>query len=151
MLELCAQLPDNADFNPTRDYNQMSDPANLKTAITTALGKGKTADSYVNNPAKPTKRRSFQLSNVSTDMITNHDRVQFAKAYKNAYKVSVDGTIKTYTNSTYLMKATAYLIKDGNVTLSNSVYICLKDESKKDLAVGNMPVESSSSEQSQDP
>ena len=60
----------------------------------------------------------------------------YSKPYKNAYKVDGSGVITGYTNSTYLMKATAYLIKNGKVTLSNSVYICLKDESKKDYAIG---------------
>ena len=144
MFELCAQLPESATFDPSRDYNQVSNPDNLKTAILDALDDGKNSGSYVYNPSKPNKTRNFQLSNISTSDITNRDRVEFAKAYKNAYKVVGEDTIQ-YTNSNYLMKATAYIVKDGNVTLSNSLYICLKDEAGKDHAVGNMPIESSSS------
>lgn len=144
VFELCAQLPESATFDPSRDYNQVSNPDNLKTAILDALDDGKNSGSYVYNPSKPNKTRNFQLSNISTSDITNRDRVEFAKAYKNAYKVVGEDTIQ-YTNSNYLMKATAYIVKDGNVTLSNSLYICLKDEAGKDHAVGNMPIESSSS------
>ena len=36
-----------------------------------------------------------------------------------------------------MLKATAYLIKDGQVTLSNSVYVCLAAESEKVLAIDN--------------
>ncbi|MBR2280392.1 MAG: InlB B-repeat-containing protein [Ruminococcus sp.] len=139
VFELCAQLPESATFDPTRDYNQVSDSANLTAAIQSAIDGGKTSGSYVYNPSKPSKKRNFQLSNISTSSITNRDRVKFAKPYKNTYKVTGEGAIQ-YTNSTYLMKATAYIIKDGTVTLSNSIYICLKNEAGKDLAVGNMPV-----------
>ncbi len=144
VFELCATLPESATFDPSRDYNQVSDPDNLGDAILGALDDGKNSGSYVYNTAKPHKTRNFQLSTISTSDITNRDRVEFAKAYKNAYRATGEGTIQ-YTNSNQLMKATAYIVKDGKVTLSNSVYICLKAEAQKDLAVGNMPVETSGS------
>ncbi|MBQ9247259.1 MAG: hypothetical protein IJ171_01575, partial [Ruminococcus sp.] len=136
VFELCAQLPENATFDPDRDYSQVSDPVNLKEAISTALNGNIASGSYVYNPSKPTKKRNFQLNPVYLENLTNHDRIVYSKPYKNAYKVDGSGVITGYTNSTYLMKATAYLIKNGKVTLSNSVYICLKDESKKDYAIG---------------
>ena len=141
VYELCAQLPASATFDQSRDYNQVSDPDNLKAAISAALGSSSTSGSYIYNPSKPTKTRSFQLNAISTANLTIKDRIVFGKAYKNAYKVDGSGAITGYTNSTYLMKVTAYLIKNegetSTVTLSNSVYICLKAEAAKEFAVGN--------------
>ena len=91
------------------------------------------ATSYVYNPAKPT--RNLQISEIPRSALTNHDRVQYGKSYRNTYKVVNEE--KTYINARYLLKATAYLVKNGEVTLSNSVYICLAAEADKDLAIDN--------------
>ena len=127
VFELCATLPADKTFTPGKDYNQVSDPDNLKAAILN------NATSYVYNPAKPT--RNLQISEIPRSALTNHDRVQYGKSYRNTYKVVNEE--KTYINARYLLKATAYLVKNGEVTLSNSVYICLAAEADKDLAIDN--------------
>ena len=93
------------------------------------------ATSYKPTP-EATKDRKIQLSAINTHNMTNRNRIEFAQYYKNAYKLAADGETRNYTNSQYLLKATAYLIKDGKVYLSNSVYVCLKDIAAKDNATG---------------
>ncbi len=127
VFELCASLPADKTFDPTRDYNQVSDPASLKAAI---LNNNTT---YVYHPDKPTKTRNLQISDIPQSALTNRDRVQYGKSYRNTYKVV--NNEKTYINARYLLKATAYLVKDGEVTLSNSVYICLAAEADKNLTI----------------
>lgn len=129
VFELCASLPADKTFDPTRDYNQVSDPDNLKTAILN------NSTTYVYNPDKPTKTRSLQISEIPQSALTNRDRVQYGKSYRNTYRVVNEE--KTYINARYLLKATAYLVRDGEVTLSNSVYICLAVEADKDLAINS--------------
>lgn len=129
VFELCATLPADKTFDPARDYGLVSNEANLKAAI---LGNAK---SYVYNPDKPTKTRNLQISEIPQSALTDHDRVQYGKSYRNTYKVVNEE--KTYINARYLLKATAYLVKDGEVTLSNSVYICLAAEADKDLAINS--------------
>ncbi len=129
VFELCATLPAGKTFDPGRDYGQVSDPDNLKTAILN------NASSYVFNPSKPSKTRNIQLSEIPQSALTNKDRVQHGKSYRNTFKYVNDE--KTYINARYLLKATAYLIKDGEVTLSNSEYICLAAEADKVLAIDN--------------
>lgn len=129
VFELCATLPAGKTFDPGRDYGQVSDPDNLKAAILN------NASSYVFNPSKPSKTRNIQLSEIPQSALTNKDRVQHGKSYRNTFKYVNDE--KTYINARYLLKATAYLIKDGEVTLSNSEYICLAAEADKVLAIDN--------------
>ena len=93
------------------------------------------ASSYVFNQSKPSKTRSIQLSEIPQSALTNKDRVQYGKSYRNTFKYVNEE--KTYINARYLLKATAYLIKDGEVTLSNSEYICLAAEADKVLAIDN--------------
>lgn len=137
VFELCGSLSATATFNPDRNYGFYSDPDALKTAITEGY-KSYTTQNKEGSPA--TKTRSIQCSEINTANMTNRNRIEFSQYYKNAYKTveNGDGTTTTkYTNSNYLMKATAYLIKDDTVTLSNSIYICLKSEAAKDLAIGD--------------
>lgn len=129
VFELCATLPADKTFDPAKDYGLVSNEANLKAAI---LGNAK---SYVYNPDKPTKTRNLQISEIPQSALTDHDRVQYGKSYRNTYKVVNEE--KTYINARYLLKATAYLVKNGEVTLSNSVYICLAAEADKNLAIDN--------------
>lgn len=86
---------------------------------------------YIADPTSQT--RKLQVSDIPQTYLTNHDRVQYSKRYSNNYKIVNEE--KTYTNGRYLLKATAYLIKDGQVTLSNSVYVCLAEEAEKNLAI----------------
>ena len=63
--------------------------------------------------------------------LTNKNRVEYAKAFKNAYSEAKH----SYTNSTYIMKAYAFMIdSSGNVTLSDPVYICLNGIANVNLA-----------------
>lgn len=126
VFELCATLPAGKTFDPSRDYGVMSDPDNLKAAIL------ENANTYSYNPADPSKKRNLQISEIPQSSLTNHDRVQYAKSYRNTYKFVNEE--KTYINARYLLKATAYLVKGNQVTLSNSVYVCLSAEADKNLA-----------------
>ena len=127
VFEQCATLPANKTFDSSKDYKLVSDEANLKAAVLS------NSSSYVYDPAKPDKTRNIQVRDIPQSSLTNRDRVQYGKVFQNAYK-DVNGT-KTYTNGRYLLKVTAYLVKGGQVTLSNSVYVCLAAESEKDLAI----------------
>lgn len=129
VFELCATLPAGKSFDPARDYGQVSDPAGLKAAILS------NSSTYVYNPDKPTKTRNLQICDIPQSALTKRDRVQYGKSYRNTYKYV--NSEKTYINARYLLKATAYLVKDGEVTLSNSVYICLAAEADKELAVNS--------------
>ena len=127
VFELCATLPAGKTFEPGKDYGLVSNENNLKSAILN------NAATYNYNPNKPEKLRNLQISEIPQSALTNRDRVQYGKSYRNTYKyVNED---KTYINARYLLKATAYLVRDGEVTLSNSVYICLAAEADKDLAI----------------
>lgn len=141
VFELCATIPDNAEFDSTRDYNQVTNYDNLKTAI---INNAKTY-SY-----KTGKNRSIKISDIPTENLTNKNRVEFAMPFTNAYKVTSDPDTgeeisRNYTNSRYLMKVTAFLRDKGddgvfslddNFTFSqNSVYVCLRDIALKNNAV----------------
>ena len=112
VFELCGVLGDDASFAPDT-YKYRSDEANLKAAILSR------ASSYSTDGAT----RRIQCNDIPTSALTNMNRIELAKSYFN-----------TPTNSKAIMKVTAYLVDgDNNVTLSNPVYICLKDTSQKDL------------------
>ena len=137
VFELCGSLGASAVFDPHRNYGFYSDPDALKTAV-----KNK-ASSYTTQNKEGiagTKNRKIQCSEINTVNMTNRNRIEFSQYYRNNYTLTdnTDGTqTKKYGNSNYLMKATAYLIKGDEVTLSNSIYICLKSEAAKDLAIGD--------------
>lgn len=126
VFELCETL--QGSFDPSKDYGFESDPDNLKAAVLSKSSKYAYGDDL-------SQTRKLQISDIPQSSLTNHDRVQYSKRYSNSYKL-IEGE-KTYTNGRYLLKATAYLIKDGQVTLSNSVYVCLAAESEKVLAIDN--------------
>ena len=130
VFELCGKLSATATFNPARDYGYYSDPTALMNAIKNSA---KTYSTPNKNASDTVKTRSIQCSEIDTANLTNKNRIEFAQYYPNAYTLVAE--TRNYSYSTYLMKATAYLIKDGEVTLSNSVYICFKAEAAKDLAI----------------
>ena len=120
VFELCAKMPDDKNFDPDRDYGFESNEANLKAAI---LNGNVSKYEYTSG-----KQRSIQFSNIPTANLSNKNRVEFGKGYKN-----------TGSNKSYVLKATAYLVENNSdVTLSNSVYICLKEEAAKDLAFNSI-------------
>ena len=133
VFELCAKW-NGKEFEQGQDYGYATNEYNLKDAIA--------------KETKPTyyyyadgKRRSIQIDEFSASELTSRNRIIYSKPYKNAYKETVvDGnTEKTYTNSTYLMKAYAYLkAPNGEITLSNPVYVCLKNIAACDLALDSM-------------
>ncbi len=140
VFELCAQLPADKTFDPDKDYKIVSNEDNLKAKIKSSLDSGTYYTTYA---YKTNKNRSIQIKEIPTANLTNKNRVEFGQPYVNKYTVTgTDGEgneIRSYTNSTYLLKAWAYLIdEDDNVTLSNPVYTCLNDISKKDLATGEV-------------
>ena len=128
VFEKIGTLAESATFTPDK-YNYYSDPEALKAAILTGAQSYKTA----NKEGGTAKNRKIQLSAIDTANMTNRNRIEFSQYYKNVYNEAKN----SYTNSRVLMKATAYLIKDGKVTLSNSIYVCLKDIAAKELATGN--------------
>ena len=127
VFELCATLPAGKTFEPGKDYGLVSNENKLKEAILS------NAATYNYNPDKPEKMRNLQISEIPQSALTNHDRVQYGKSYRNTYKYVNEE--KTYINARYLLKATAYLVKGSEVTLSNAVYICLAAEADKNLAI----------------
>lgn len=131
VFELCATMPDGVDFVEGKDYKAVTDYDALETAVKN------NSESYY---YKPNKQRSIQVKSIPTENLTNMNRVEYGASYVNNYTEDNEGT-RTYTNANYLLKATAYLIdSEGNLTFSNSIYVCLKDVSKKDLASGEMKV-----------
>lgn len=133
VFERCGKMGANAEFDPSKDYGFASDEEPLKQAILSDAS-SYTTTNKTGSDAK--KNRQIQISKIDTENMTNRNRIEFAQYYKNAYTLATDGETKNYTNSQYLLKATAYLIKDGNVYLSNSVYVCLKGIAAKNLAIG---------------
>lgn len=137
VFEACAKFKATSSFNPSNDYGYASDAEPLKAAIsagnTTYTTTNKTGQSAV-------KTRSLLYSPINVHNLTNKDRIELSHCFPNNCTIVGEGENETRdysnSNSRYLMKATAYMIKDGQVTLSNSVYVCLKSESEKDLAAG---------------
>ena len=113
-------------------------PIEIKAAIKNGV-KTQTLYGTYNYKPSTSKMRSYQIKEIPTNKLTNRNRIQFSQCYVNNYTSKIENEVetRTYKNSTYLLKATAYLIDaDGEtVTLSNSVYTCLKDVSQKDLAI----------------
>ncbi len=137
VVELCKQLGENETFDPDGDYSKyVSDQANLIQAIQDKA----TVYYYKGNATNGGKRRSIQISEISTESLTNKNRVEFFKGYRNTYKVNGDKI--SYTNKTYIMKVTAYLMDktdpENNTIFSNSVFVCLYDEALNDMAVNGM-------------
>ncbi|MDO4892572.1 MAG: InlB B-repeat-containing protein, partial [Eubacteriales bacterium] len=128
VFEKIGTLAESATFTPDK-YNYYSEPEALKAAILN----NQTSYSTPGTEGGTAKNRKIQLSAIDTANMTNRNRIEFSQYYKNVY----NETKKSYTNSRVLMKATAYLIKDSKVTLSNSIYVCLKDIAAKELATGN--------------
>jgi hypothetical protein len=138
VFELCAALPSGKTFKEDKDYGFVSDETNLKAKIAYMVDQGISNAPYVYDPASG-KSRSIMVKQIPTDNITNRNRCVFGQSYANNYTGSGDD--KKYYNSTYVLKATAYLIDDeDNVTLSNSVYTCLNAISQQDLALPGMTV-----------
>ena len=118
VFELCGSLGENDEFTPD-SYAYKSDPTNLKAAI---AGR---ASSYTTNGAT----RRIQCNDISTDNLTNRNRIEMGKSYYN-----------TLTNRNAIMKVTAYLVDENSVvTLSNPVYINLRATSQMDLAFNINP------------
>ena len=128
VYEICATVPSDVTFDSNKDYNVKSDSDNLKAAIVN------NSSVYVYNKTTG-KRRSIIVDDVSIGELTNKNRIQAGLGLRNNYTVTVDGEkeTKTYKNANYLVKVTAYYIENGEVTLSNSVYACLRDVSEKSL------------------
>lgn len=133
VYEFCATVPDDKEFDPTKDYNAKSDETTLKQAI-----KDK-ANKYRYKGSSSDKERSIIVDEISTNKLTNRNRIQSGLGLKN----NRDNSGKTV-NANYLIKVSAYLIDGDEVYLSNPVYSCLRDISKKDLAAGeiaSLPIE----------
>ena len=114
VFELCGSLGAGVSFTPDA-YTYRSDTTNLKAAIVSR------ASSYTTDGST----RRIQCSDIQNGSLTNMNRIELAKSYYN-----------TSTNANAIMKVTAYLVDgEDNVTLSNPVYICLRDISLTDLAV----------------
>ena len=128
VFEQCEKLGEGEVFDPSKDYGMESNEENLKNAVLNKASKY----AYGSDPAQT---RKLQVSDIPQSVLTNRDRVQYSRSYKNGFKI--ENGKKSFTNGAYLLKATAYIVKDNNVTLSNSVYVCLLSEAEKDLAVNS--------------
>jgi hypothetical protein len=115
VFELCGTLGGEETFDPDTCIYK-SDEANLKAAIRDK------ASSYMTDGAS----RRIQCSDIPTSNISKMNRVELGKSYYN-----------TNTNANAIMKVTAYLVdkSDNSVTLSNPVYICLREVSQRNLAI----------------
>lgn len=142
VFELCAQLKDNQTFEYGKDYKYTTDETNLKAKINAYIESGQTTTQQTTYEYKSGKNRSIQINYISTENLTNKNRINYYASYKNAYKLigEAPNQTKKYTNKTYVMKATAYLKdKNGILTLSNPVYVCLNDVGSRDNALPNFP------------
>lgn len=130
VFELCDQLADGDTFTPD-SYTYVSNYTKLGNAALDVKNGGKPT-SYIYDEESSLSRK-IQINQVPTSKLTNMDRLNFGKYYKNSHK-TVNGE-EVYTNKTAIMKVTAYMIdKDNHVTMSNSVYVCLNDIGNRELA-----------------
>ncbi len=125
VYELCGQLDERDTFGEEYQHYESDE-----TALAQAIGNNKS--SYTFSPeAGGTVKRNLMKGVIPNAKLTNKNRVEYAKAFKNAYSEAKH----SYTNSTYIMKAYAFMIdSSGNVTLSDPVYICLNGIANVDLA-----------------
>ncbi len=86
VFELCAAKQE--PFVQGTDYQYQSDFTNLEAAI-------KSGASYYRYSGD--KRRSVQVSSISTGKLTNKNRIEFGKSFNNSYKEDSSGK-KTYGN-----------------------------------------------------
>ena len=138
VFEACAKFGEASTFDPDNDYGFVSDEEPLKVAIAGGSTKYRTTNKVGSTSMK---NRNLLYSRINVDNLTNKDRIELAHCFPNNYTLVGEGESATAdysnSNSRYLMKATAYMIKGGEViALSNSVYVCLKTEAGKDLAIG---------------
>ncbi|MBK6088496.1 InlB B-repeat-containing protein [Ruminococcus difficilis] len=149
VFEACAKFKEASVFHPENDYGYASDAEPLKAAI---LAGSKTYNTTNKTDSSTIKSRSLLYSPIDTTNLTNKDRIELAHCFPNNCTIVGEGEneVRDYSNSNarYLMKATAYMIKDGQVTLSNSIYVCLKTESEKNLAAGFDQIENITSSSS---
>ncbi len=76
---------------------------------------------------KSTEGRSLLKTDIDPKSLSNKNRIEFYKGFANAKYDSATDTYD-YTNAMYVMKAYSYMIDtNGNVTLSNPVYVNFYD------------------------
>ena len=137
VLEYCATVPDNVTFNETKDYNQVTNYDNLATAVNNHLD-GQTVTQY---SYKTNKNRSIVFCDIPTESLTNHDRIEFYRYIFNSYvnNGTAENPVIVHNKCNYLIKVTAYLEKDRQVTFSKQpVYMCYKTIASQDSALSEM-------------
>lgn len=76
---------------------------------------------------KSAEGRNLLKTDIDPKSLSNKNRIEFYKGFANAKYDSATDTYD-YTNAMYVMKAYSYMIDtDGNVTLSNPVYVNFYD------------------------
>ena len=76
---------------------------------------------------KSSEGRNLLKTAIDPESLSNKNRIEFYKGFANAKYDSATDTYD-YTNAMYVMKAYSYMIDtDGNVTLSNPVYVNFYD------------------------
>ena len=76
---------------------------------------------------KSTEGRNLLKTDIDPNSLSNKNRIEFYKGFANAKYDSATDTYD-YTNAMYVMKAYSYMIDtNGNVTLSNPVYVNFYD------------------------
>ncbi len=142
VLEYCATVPAAVNFNPEKDYGLNTNHDNLAAAVDSHLN-GNTPTQYNYTSGKA---RSIVFCDIPTDSLTNHNRIEFYRYIYNSYviKGTQDEPVIEHNKCNYLIKVSAYLVKDGQVTFSQEpVYMCYKTIASQDSALPTM-VENSS-------
>ena len=124
VFEVCGKYTDGTDLSAC---SYVSDEDNLKEAVRTNVSGN---SSYVYAKEGDAEQiRTIQINPISTEELSTRSRAQYGKAFRNVISASTG----LPTNGNYIFKVYAYLIKDGNVTLSNPVYVCMHDVAVRDL------------------
>ena len=124
VFEVCAKYTDGLDLSQCNYY---TDEENLKTALKNTPS-GNARYVYDKREQDSPKQRTIQINPISVDDLSTRSRSQFGKAFRNV----INASTQQPTNGNYVFKVYAYLIKDGQVTLSNPVYVCMHDTAVKD-------------------
>ena len=136
VIETCGKFS-GTGFDPDA-CSYETDTENLKNTIRELLAKNPSKGGSGLVEYAEGKKRTARVGVIPITNLTNRSRIECCKPYYNAYKLD-ESNNKDYTNGAYIYKVTAYLMdKEGTVTLSNSVYVCLIDIASQDSATKEM-------------
>ena len=133
VFEVCGKYSDGLNLSQcdyATDENNLSqcDYATDENNLKTAIKNNNSTYVYAQVDGKG-KKRTIQINPISTSELSTRSRAQYGKVFRNV----INAETKLPTNGNYIFKVYAYLIKGGEVTLSNPVYVCLHDVAVRDL------------------